>query len=263
MSNNPTPKAVNSKPSYPTVTIFLENCVDLFIARSANKPELNRVIETTPFENGTQVKLLMVPLDTYRFHASIGVDLGPGVECASNNTKVTYATVSLQGNLIPIPGTTTTGFTAVSTNNSLCAEVYDKLIDQLTLGNRLINVNVNHPLNLRDMSKNPTAHIGNGMLLYKVDFKYVSGKMVITSCTPLTVAEAKVYAEGGIEHNTFLLRQHVRDSKTLQVAFNTEFGEGVDFVSLSMLLSQAVPEATITRKGDRYNINPNLETFLK
>lgn len=260
MSNNSTPKAVKQKPSLPTTTILVRRGGELFISRD-KLPEVNRVLSSKQIsEDTTEVKLLLIFGDTYRFRSKSAPDLGPNF--SSNEEVVTfkYALVNVHGVLTPIESTTATGFTPVSLNNTLMAETYDKIIGTLTKGKHLVNAIVNEPFNIRDMSRSPGAYIGNGMLLYSVGYVYNEGVMEITNCVPLTVADAKRAVEGGIGPDFFILRQHYRESKTIQVAFEPEHSS-IHYLALISILRKAVPEASIDRKGDRYNVTVNVEAI--
>lgn len=254
MSNN---SSVNT--TFQTTNIFVYNGGEIFLS-SETHPTIPRIISAEQFTNGTDVKLILIPGDTYRFRSRSKQDFGSSFTSSEEAINVEYATVNQHGKLVKII-TKVGGFVPLHFNHSVTNLIYANIIKELTLGQNLINLAVNEPFSIRDVSKQVSAHLGNNMLLYKVDFKYEQDVFTITSVECLSQQQAADYLAGGLGVGSMMVRQHVINSKAIQVAFEPETSN-VHFVKLIEMLRNNVDYASIIRKGDRYNVACDLKSDL-
>ena len=260
MQNPSTSKNTKAKSSFNTTTLFVRTGGEIFLSRAKFK-DVNRIISAKNFEDGTELALLLIPGDVYRLRSKQLLEIGKCFVLGDETTKVSYLQVNPQGSLVEHKLIdTNVGFAQLNFTQTLSGDIYNKVIEVLTKGEHLINITVNEPFTIRNVSHAPGAHLGKGMLLHKVIFDYVDGVMVINEVKPLTVKAATELLKVGLGNNEFLLRQLLRDSKSLQVAFSDSI-DNIHYVSLSAMLSKALPEAVLTRKGEWYSVAVNLAHY--
>lgn len=258
MSKTSIPNAVKTKPSLPTTKLFVKNGGELFISREKHK-ELNRVVSSKQYSDGTDLTLLMVFGDTYRMRSKRAPDYGHNFVSPNEVQSTTHAVVTVHNTLNETKQVTATGFAPVSFNKTIMGDIYNRIINELTLGRHLINVSVTDNFSIRDMSKSPTSYLGQGMLLYQVKFiNILNIGLDIKECKPLTVKEAEELLSKEIEPDTFYIRQDIREGKSIQVVFQPELQE-IFHDHLIEMLKFKVPEALFELRGNRWLISPNFE----
>lgn len=255
------PKIVKSKTSLPDELLILNNG-ELFI-NTVSHTEVERLISSTPVHNGTLVKLLLIPGDLYKMVSHEDVDYGSQfVYKAGKTNTAKYAGVSDDFKLVPVFEAPNVSFSRFVLNRTLVGDIYNKTINLLTNNRTWVNLTVTESFSFRNISTVPDTHIGSNMLLYIVDFDITDEGMVIKQGECVTRDTAIEFIQKGIGEKQFLLRQYIKDTTCIQVAFNKEKSAGY-FELLTRMVADKIEIAKVVRKGDRYNVSVNFDALIK
>lgn len=260
-TNGFSPKLVKSKTSLPNELLIL-NGGELYI-NTVTHGGIERLISSTPVSNGTLVKLLLVPGDLYKMVSHEDLDFGSQfVYKAGKTSNVQYVGVSEDLKLVPVLNTPDLSFTRFVLSRTLVGEVYNQTIKLLTNNRHWVNLTVTESFSFRNISVVPDTHIGSNMLLYIIDFDVVDESMVVKHSECVTREDAIEFINKGFTENQFLLRQYIKDTTCIQVAFNKD-KSAYYFELLTKMVADKIEMAKVVRKGDRYNVSVNLEKLIK
>lgn len=240
-----------------TAEIFVKDGGEVYI-NALEHENVDRLLNSRTVEGGTIITLLLVPSDLYKFVSYDDFDLGSNFKLKSDKVPVIkYVGINQDLRLVPVEDTKVTNFSRIVFNRTLAGTVYNKVINLLTNNRTWVNIVITEPFSFRNISSDPVAHIGSNMILYIIDFDIVDDLMVIKSSNCVHRTDAIDFVNNGIGEKQMLLRQYIKDTSCLQVAFNKEFSDEY-FELLTKTLTTNVKEAKVTRKGDRYKVDVNI-----
>lgn len=259
-------KALKAKPSF---TILLKNG-EIHLNR-AGLDDVNRLISVTHNGNDEkQVTLLAVPGDIWRFTSHDVIDLGPGYKSALHETTQKFFYITAQRQLKTMNTKTNEEychaslFTRLNLNNSQYGEIYKTTIKELCLGSNLINVTMNEPFSIRDLSAEKETNFGSDTLFHHIELTFgcQAGTMCIAGSTAVTAAEASELMKEGLAPTSVIMRQCFgRSGKALLLNMHPEYRE-VIMTHFMSILRKKLPMSTIHIVNNRYNINVDMEKLI-
>lgn len=244
-----------------TAEIFIQDGAEIYLNTESHN-DIVRLISSRQVEGGTNITLLLVPGDLYKLVSYEDFDLGSQFKLKGDKVPVVkFVGISEALRLVSVENTNVTNFSRIIFNHTLIGEVYNKVINFLTNNRTWVNITVTETFSIRNISLSPNSHIGSNMILYIIDFDVVDDKMVIKNSNCVHRTDALDFIKAGIGENQMLLRQYIKDTTCVQVAFNKDKSSEY-FELLTKNLSSNIKEAKIVRKGDRYSVNVNLNGLV-
>jgi hypothetical protein len=254
---------VNNVNSYPTVEIMVKTGGELSISTEQHH-QLNRVVRSTEYIDGFMLHLVLIPGDLYRLTSRSKPDLGDcfQVRYVEPSSKYVYVTEQRTLKQIDYVEEGKVQWQRLSFNRTLQGELYKDVVGTLTNGLNMIMLSSNEVFTIRDVSAVPDTHLGHGMLLYFASFEYDGDDLVITGVESVIREDVLVTLGYGIKEGMMLIRQHIKETACIQLAFNKKTHER-DFRAVLKLLERSVHGIDIVNKANGFRVCTDIKTLVE